>query len=39
MAYSLTEAATAAGLSRSTIFRAIKTGLISATRTDGGNRG
>jgi excisionase family DNA binding protein len=37
MAYTLTEAATAAGVSRSTIFRAIKTGRISATRTDGGN--
>ena len=37
MAYTLTEAATATGVSRSTIFRAIKTGRISATRTEGGN--
>ena len=37
MAYSLSGAATAAGMSRSTIFRAIKTGRISATRTEGGN--
>src|SRR5678816_3988432 len=35
MAYTLTEAATATGLSRSTIFRAIKSGRISATRIDG----
>ena len=34
MAYTLTEAATATGLSRSTIFRAIKSGRISATRID-----
>ena len=39
MAYTLTEAATATGVSRSTIFRAIKTGRISATRTEGGNFG
>ena len=37
MAYTLTEAATATGVSRSTIFRAIKAGRISATRTEGGN--
>ena len=37
MAYSLSGAATAAGMSRSTIFRAIKAGRISATRTEGGN--
>jgi excisionase family DNA binding protein len=37
MAYTLTKAATATGVSRSTIFRAIKTGRISATRTEGGN--
>ena len=37
MAYTLTEAATATGMSRSTIFRAIKAGRISATRTEGGN--
>ena len=35
MAYTLTEAATATGLSRSTIFRAIKSGRISATRIEG----
>ena len=35
MAYTLTEAATATGLSRSTIFRAIKSGRISAARIEG----
>ena len=35
MAYTLSEAATATGLSRSTIFRAIKSGRISATRIEG----
>ena len=35
MAYTLTEAATATGLSRSTIFRAIKSGRILAARIEG----
>ena len=35
MAYTLTKAATATGLSRSTIFRAIKSGKISASRIEG----
>ena len=34
MTYTLTEAATATGLSRSTIFRAIKSGRISASRIE-----
>jgi hypothetical protein len=33
---SLSEAATAAGIAKSTIWRAIKTGRMSATRTDMG---
>ena len=35
MAYTLTAAATATGLSRSTIFRAIKSGRISGARIEG----